>query len=90
MAYEHKPNRFSLLKNQRRRGDNDPVYTGDGLIDLAELGLGTGQAEVWVSLWKGETQAGAVRLSGSIRAKTPKEFEEDPTQQGGFDDDIPF
>lgn len=89
MAYEHKPNRFSLLKNQKRRGDNDPVYTGDGLIDLSELGLGTGQAEVWVSLWKGETQAGAVRLSGSIRAKTPKEFTEDK-KDDSFDDDIPF
>jgi hypothetical protein len=89
MAYEHKPNRFSLLKNQKRRGDNDPVYTGDGLIDLSELGLGAGQAEVWVSLWKGETQAGAVRLSGSIRAKTPKEFTEDK-KDDDFDDDIPF
>jgi hypothetical protein len=89
MAYEHKPNRFSLLKNQKRRGDNDPVYTGDGLIDLSELGLGAGQAEVWVSLWKGETQAGAVRLSGSIRAKTPKEFTEDK-KDDSFDDDIPF
>lgn len=89
MAYEHQPNRFSLLKNQKRRGDNDPVYTGDGLIDLSELGLGTGRAEVWVSLWKGETQGGAVRLSGSIRAKTPKEFTEDK-KDDSFDDDIPF
>ena len=59
------------------------------MIDLSELGLGTGQAEVWVSLWKGETQAGAVRLSGSIRAKTPKEFTEDK-KDDSFEDDIPF
>jgi|3_EtaG_2_1085321.scaffolds.fasta_scaffold104395_2 hypothetical protein len=90
MAYEHKPNRFSLLKNQKRRGDTDPSYTGDGLIDLSELGLGAGQAEVWVSIWRGETQAGAIRLSGSIRAKTPKEFTEQPAKDEDFDDDIPF
>ena len=89
MPYEHKPNRFSLLKNKNRRGDNDPVYTGDGLVDLSELGLGSGQAEVWVSLWKGETQAGDIRLSGSIRAKTPKEFADKPKGKE-FNDDIPF
>jgi len=44
---------------------------------------------VWVSLWKGETQAGAVRLSGSIRGKTPKEFTEDK-KDDSFEDDIPF
>lgn len=87
MAYEHKPNRFSLLQNKKKRGDNDPSYTGDGLVDLADLGLGSGRAEVWVSLWRGETQAGDIRLSGSIRAKTPKEFTE---EKKDFDDDIPF
>jgi hypothetical protein len=93
MAYEHKPNRFSLLKNGRRRGDTDPVYTGDGLIDLSELGLGSGKAEVWVSLWKGETASGEVRLSGSIRAKTPKEFtpsDNSNTNDSELNDDIPF
>ena len=78
------------MQNKKRRGDNDPSYTGDGLIDLAELGLGTGQAEVWVSLGKGETQAGDIRLSGSIRGKTPREFNEEPKQKKDFDDDIPF
>lgn len=88
MAYEHKPNRGSLLKNMSKQKDTDPSWRGDGLIDLAGLGLGTGQAQVWLSIWVDQTKAGDKRLSLSIAPKQPKES--DGPQQGGFDDDIPF
>ena len=49
--YEHKPNRGSLFYNDKvNKTDKDPSWKGDGLIDLAELGLGTGRAEVWLSI----------------------------------------
>ena len=38
--YEHKPNEGSLFYNDKEnKTERDPSWKGDGVIDLAELGL---------------------------------------------------
>ena len=88
--YEHKPNRGSLFYNDKvNKTDKDPSWKGDGLIDLAELGLGTGRAEVWLSIWVNEGPKGK-RLSLSISQKEPREVAEVSEPEASFEDDIPF
>ena len=42
MSYEMRPNSGSVFKNQRRRTDNDAVYTGSALVDGKEY---------WLNCW---------------------------------------
>ena len=95
--YEHKPNRGSLFYNDKKDQASDPSkapsWRGDGLLDLGELGLGTGRAEVWLSIWVNEIagQKGPKnkRLSLSISQKEPREVEVSQPE-ASFEDDIPF
>ena len=88
--YEHKPNRGSLFYNDKEnKTEKDPSWRGDGLIDLAELGLGTGRAEVWLSIWVYQGPKGK-RLSLSISPKEPREVAESSQSNDDFEDDIPF
>tara|TARA_Y100000310_G_scaffold172033_1_gene172157 strand:+ start:765 stop:1082 length:318 start_codon:yes stop_codon:yes gene_type:complete len=77
MAYQHKPNRGSLSYNSKMDEAPDPSkapsYKGDGMIDLAGLGLGAGCVDVWLSIWVGEWPDGNEKLSLSIRPKEPME-----------------
>jgi hypothetical protein len=77
MAYQHKPNRGSLSYNSKMDEAPDPSkapsYKGDGMIDLDELGVGTGRVDVWLSIWLGEWPDGQEKLSLSIRPKEPME-----------------
>jgi len=92
MAYEHKPNEGSLFyKGEERKTDRDPSWKGDGIIDLAELGLGTGRAEVWLSIWVNDIKPKGKWLKISISAKTPREEKvEESKPETSFEDDIPF
>lgn len=88
--YEHKPNRGSLFYNEKEnKTETDPSWKGDGLIDLAELGLGTGRAEVWLSIWVNQGPKGK-RLALSISPKEPREVAESSQSNDEFEDDIPF
>jgi len=91
--YEHKPNRGSLFYNDKKDQASDPSkapsWRGDGLLDLGELGLGTGRAEVWLSIWVNEGPKGK-RLSLSISPKEPREVAEVSQPEDSFEDDIPF
>ena len=95
MAYQHKPNRGSLSYNDKKDQAPDPSkapsWKGDGMIDLAELGLGAGRADVWLSIWVGEWPDGSKKLSLSIRPKEPMEDApaSAPTQKPEGDD-IPW
>jgi len=76
MAYQHKPNRGSLSFNDKKDQAPDPSmapsYKGDGMIDLDELGVGTGRVDVWLSIWQGEWPDGREKLSLSIQPKEPR------------------
>ncbi len=90
--YEHKPNEGSLFHNDKRDQADDPSkapsWKGDGVIDLAELGLGTGRAEVWLSIWVNKGKKGKW-LKLSISQKEPREVEVSEPE-ASFEDDIPF
>ena len=90
--YEHKPNEGSLFHNDKRDQADDPSkapsWKGDGVIDLAELGLGTGRAEVWLSIWVNEGKKGKW-LKLSVSQKEPREVEVSEPETS-FEDDIPF
>ena len=76
MAYQHKPNRGSLSFNEKKDQAPDPSkapsYKGDGMIDLAGLGLGSGCVDVWLSIWQGKWPDGREKLTLSIQPKEPR------------------
>tara|TARA_B100001146_G_scaffold224239_1_gene241498 strand:+ start:1547 stop:1831 length:285 start_codon:yes stop_codon:yes gene_type:complete len=94
MAYQHKPNRGSLSYNDKKDQAPDPSkapsYKGDGMIDLAGLGLGDGRVDVWLSIWVGEWPDGGKKLSLSIRPKEPIEAPAPAPAQEKEGDDIPW
>lgn len=85
MAFQSKPNSWSLFKNDRKENDRHPDYKGQG--NLAGV-------EVWLSAWVRETKDGKKYFSGTF---TPKEQQGragtsalPPKQNRNDDDDIPF
>ena len=89
--YEHKPNEGSLFYNDKEnKTERDPSWKGDGVIDLAELGLGTGRADVWLSIWVNEGKKGKwLKLSVSPKESREEKVEESKPETS-FEDDIPF
>ena len=84
MAYEKRPNSGSAFKNNRRRNDNDPAYTGDCLIDGKEF---------WINCWPKKDKNGDTWLSFSFNEKKPRQQEEQSYQapvRDTDDDSIPF
>jgi hypothetical protein len=84
MAYEKRPNSGSVFKNNRRRNDNDPAYTGDCLIDGKEF---------WINCWPKKDKNGDTWLSFSFNEKKPRQQEEQPYEapaRDTDDDSIPF
>ena len=84
MAYEMKPNTFSLFENDKKGNEKAPDYKGKGLID---------GKEVKVAVWKRTSQSGIEYLSGSIE-EVPQpdlpqpEKEPEPAKEVG--DEVPF
>lgn len=90
MAYEMKPNTFSLFENDKKGNDKRPDWSGKGLID---------GKEVKIAVWKRTSQSGIEYLSGSVeeavKQETPQpepqpEPEKAAPQPEGLDDTIPF
>ena len=63
----HNPNRGTLWKVENREKEGTPNWSGSALIDLQELGIGSGRADIEVSLWEAETQKGVPRLNLQIK-----------------------
>lgn len=89
MTFQHKPNRGSLFRNDRKQKDSEPDYKGDALID---------GKEVWLSAWLNDGKNGKyLSLSfqdkqeshdrGMAQTRQDAGMQEAPSQ---FEDDIPF
>lgn len=86
MAFEHKPGRASLFRNDRKEKDSHPDYKGDGKLEDG--------TDVWLSAWVEEGKGGKY-FSISLQAK---EQQSAPQQMADkfegtvedFDDDLPF
>ena len=74
-------NRGALWTNTKRRGDRDPMWTGNAVVDGKEY---------WVSAWPGDkTNAKAPKVSFTFRAKESQNIQQ-PEQNDFEDSDIPF
>jgi hypothetical protein len=79
-------NRGALFKNLKKRGENDPDYTGNINFDGREL---------WLSAWLKTSKTGVKFMSLSVRSKDAS-AKVDPISTGrprssdAMSDDIPF
>ncbi len=85
--FEHNPNRGSLIYNKNKKTDSDASWWGSAKLDLSELGIGSGQHDVKLSIWVDQTKAGEKKLNIGFRSSEPKQAQ--PMSQE-TDDDIPW
>ena len=85
--FEHNPNRGSLIYNKNKKTDSDASWWGSAKLDLSELGIGSGQHDVKLSIWVDQTKAGEKKLNIGLRSSEPKQAQ--PMSQE-TDDDIPW
>ena len=83
MAFEMKPNTFTLFDNDKKGNDKAPDYRGKGLFN---------GEEVRIAVWKRTGKTGVEYLSGTIEknekpAEAPKE--EKPIEEE-LGDALPF
>ena len=90
MAYENKPNQGALFSNKVKKHPKAPDYQGDILIDLNALEVKNNQVKVRLAGWKRTTDKGVTFLSLSVDTYKPKDSQQQPTEEGIQDDDIPF
>ncbi len=85
MPFEHKPNRGSLFKNDRKEKDTHPDYKGSALIDGKHY---------WLSAWVETSDSGIKYFSMSYKEKDeqPAAATTEPTtDDDGFrTDGLPF
>ena len=80
MPYEHKENSASLFKEEDKKNENGPDYTGDGLIEGKRLRL---------AAWINESKGGKKYLS--IQFSEPRERQEQPASKDtDLKEDVPF
>lgn len=87
MAYEMHEGQGALFRNQRKKKEAQPDYTGQCMIDGEEY---------WIAGWKRESKGGMTYLSLAFEAK---EEEDEPGSKSSKkksadadteEDDIPF
>jgi hypothetical protein len=81
MAFQLKPGRGSLWKNEDKRDEKDPGYTGSLNVE----GLG----EHWINAWVDTTKTGKKYFSIVIKPKKPKPDTSRPLKDE-MSDEIPF
>lgn len=83
MAFEHKPNRGSLFRNEKKEKDTHPDSKGSALIDGKEY---------WIAAWRNAEPGKKVYWSLAFELK--EEQKEAPPQEApppaDLDDSIPF
>jgi hypothetical protein len=85
MAFEHKPDRGSIFRNDYKTKDSQPTHKGDAKIVCPKC---KEEFEAWLSAWVNETKDGAKYFSVAFDPKQEKPAA--PPAQQDLDDDIPF
>lgn len=79
-------NSGTLFSNSVKKSEKSPDYSGDALLDLSALGIGTGKHKLAIAGWKRvSSKTGKSFLS--IVFSIPKEKTESAPQK---DEDVPF
>jgi adenine-specific DNA methylase len=98
MAYELKPNTFSLFRNKDRKTDKHPNATGTGRIECPHCGQ---YADYFFDAWTNETRDGDKYQSGKVKPKNavpvreqrqvpPKGVERGGSMSDALEEEIPF
>jgi len=80
MAYERKPGTGVLFKNQRRKTDRHPHYTGTW--------YGEDGNDYWLSAWINESVKGEKYMTLALGGV--KEQKQEAAPAADFDNDVPF
>jgi hypothetical protein len=79
MAYTHKPNSGSLLRNKHKADQKHPDWKGDAMVNGKLMD---------VAIWEGQTSGGLDRLSLSFSEPRPRDGGQSqgapPRETGGF------
>ena len=85
--FEKRPNSGALFAVKSKQNPNQPDYRGDVVINLSDFEIVDGQITVALSGWKKQYSQGTFL---SLQAQKPYVKEQQPSNQGITDDDIPF
>lgn len=80
MAYEVRDNSGSLFRNDKKRNEKSPEYTGSARI---------GGVDYWINGWVKEGKNGTRFFSFAFKEKEERKTESKPASTG-LDDEIPF
>ncbi len=86
MAFEHKDNRGSIFRNDRKELESHPDHTGDGKILCPHCNK---TFLVWISAWVNDLKNSSGRYF-SLSFKEKEDKPATPPTQQDFDEDIPF
>jgi hypothetical protein len=91
MAYELKPNTFSLFRNKEKTADTHPAAKGSGRVQCPHCGQ---TADYFFDAWTNLTKDGDKYQSGKLKPRNavPVAAPAAPVGQGGDidDSDLPF
>jgi hypothetical protein len=87
MSFEHKPNRGSIFRNERRETDSQPTHKGDGKVVCPECGV---TFDVWISAWVNELKNKTGKYFSLAFDKKDAPQPVEPPKEEDLDDDIPF
>lgn len=94
MAYELKPNTFSLFRNKEKTSDTHPAAKGSGRVQCPHCGqVADYFFDAWTNLTKDgdKYQAGKLKPRNAVPVAAPPEWAGKPVASPDIpDDDLPF
>ena len=88
MSFEHKPNRGSIFRNERRETDSQPTHKGDGKVVCTHCNQ---EFDVWISAWVNDLKNKTGKyFSLAFDKKDPPQPVTPSADTQELDDDIPF
>lgn len=81
MAYEVRDNSGTLFRNDKKRNEKSPEYTGAARIDGVDY---------WINGWVKESKNGTKFFSFAFKAKDAPKQQSKPASTSLDDDSVPF
>jgi hypothetical protein len=87
--FEKRPNSGALFVVKSKKNPMQPDYRGDLIINLTDFDIVDGKVSIEISGWK-KNYSGGTLLSLQAKKFYVKQGEQQQSNDGGNDDDIPF